>query len=142
MKLAEWVRNYREKSRKRKATGAYVTRLHPVLMRLFGKAEYYKPEQVKQAAEEAKLPMQDLCYGLATYCTPDDFDSYHAGSGEECSYWEMRVEVAEHHFHGNTSFTQHDIAVHSEAHSHGGGDFGGHSGGHGFDGGGGGHGRH
>ncbi len=137
MGLTAWMQNYR----KRKAIGAYVTRLRPALVRLFGKADYYKPEQVKQAAEEAKLPMQDLCYGLATYCTPDDFDDYHAGSGEECSYWGMRVEVAEHHFHGNVSFTQQDVAAHSEAHSHAGGDFGG---GHHFDGSGGGghHGGH
>lgn len=141
MGFAGWMQTYR----KRKAIGAYVTRLRPALVRLFGKADYYKPEQVKQAAKEAKLPMQDLCYGLATYCTQDDFDDYHTGSGEECSYWGMRVEVAEHHFHGNVGFTQHDVAAHSEAHSHTSGGFGG---GHYFDGGGhhggdgGGHGGH
>lgn len=124
------------KYRKRKAIWAYVTRLRPALVRLFGKADYYTPEQVKEAAKEAKLPMQDLCYGLATYCTQGDFDDYHAGSGEECSYWEMRVEVAEHHFHGNTGFTQQDVAAHSDAHSHSGGDFGS---GHDFGGDGGGH---
>ena len=133
MGFAAWL----EKYRKRKAIGAYVTRLRPALVRLFGKSDYYKPEQVKQAAEEAKLPIQDLCYGLATYCTQDDFDAYHTGSGEECSYWGMRVEVAEHHFHGNAGFTQQEVADRSDAHSHS--HDGGHSGGHGSDGGGGGH---
>jgi hypothetical protein len=132
MEFAAWSQKYR----KRKAIGAYVTRLRPVLMRLFGKSDHYTPEQVKQAAQEARLPERDLCYGLATYCNQGDFDDYHASSGEECSYWEMRVEVAEHHFHGNTSFTQQDVAAHSEAHSHTGGDFGG---GHHFGGDGSGH---
>lgn len=129
MGLAGLLRAYR----KRKSISLYLTRLGPTLARLYGKAAYYKPEQVKQAAQEAKLPMDDLCYGLSLYCTPEDFDDYHAASGEECSYWDKRVEIAEQHFHGNTSFTQQDVVTHAEAHSHAGLDFGG--GHHGGDGG-------
>ena len=122
MSFASFLRNYR----KRKSIGLYLSRLGPTLARLYGEAKYYKPEQVERAAQEAKLPMSDLCYGLSVYCTPDDFAEYHMAHGEECNYWEMRVEVAEHHFHGNTAFTQQDVAAHTEAHSHSSGDFGGH----------------
>jgi hypothetical protein len=127
MGLASLIQNYR----KRKSIGLYLSRLGPALTQLYGKSKYYKPEQVKKAAQEAKLPMADLCYGLTIYCTPEDFAEYHTASGEECSYWEMRVEVAEHHFHGNSAFTPQDVVAHSEAHSHvghshAGSDFGGH----------------
>jgi len=44
MGFADWMQKYR----KRKAIGAWVTRLGPVLVRLFGKADYYTPEQVKR----------------------------------------------------------------------------------------------
>ena len=124
--------------RKRRAIHLYLNRLGPTLARLFGKAKYYTPQQVEQAAREAKLPTADLCYGLATYCTPEDFNAYHTAHGESCNYWEMRVEVGDHGFHGNASFSQQDVAAHAEAHSHhsGGGFDGGHHGGGGFDGGG------
>ena len=122
--------------RKRRTIGLYLTRLGPILQRRFGKSSHYSPVQVEQAAREAKMPMEDLCYGLSIYCTPDDFDDYHAAHGEDCSYWEMRVEVAEHHFHGNPAFTQQDVTAHSDAYTHSHSDMGG---GHHFDGGGGGH---
>ena len=83
-----------------------------MLARMYGKSPYYKPAQVKEAAKAANLPLGDLCYGLSVYCTSDDFAEYHTASDEKCSYWEMRVEVAEHHFHGNLSFSQQDVAAH------------------------------
>lgn len=137
MNLASLIHNYR----KRRSIGRYINRLGPALAQLYGKSKYYNPEQVKAAAKAAKLPMDDLCYGLSIYCTPDDFADYHIAEGEDCNYWEMRVEVAEHHFHGNTSFTQQDVVAQTETHSPGGGDFSGHHGGdwgghHGGDGGG------
>jgi len=134
MSIAGFFQRYR----KRKTIGLYLTRLDPVLERLYGKSSHYTPEQVKQAAIKANLPMADLCYGLSVYCTPEDFEAYHTAHGEDCNYWEMRVEVGEHHFHGNSAFTQQDVAAHAEAHSHShiGSDAGG---GHHFDGGGGGH---
>lgn len=138
MSIADFFRT----SRKRKTIGLYLTRLGPILQRRYGKSSHYTPAQVEQVAREAKLPMGDLCYGLSIYCTAGDFDDYHAAHGEECNYWKMRVEVGEHHFHGNSAFTQQDVVAHSEAyaHSHTGSDTGG---GHHFDGGGGGyHGGH
>ena len=140
MNLVSLIQTYR----KRKSIGLYLTRLRPTLARLYGRATYYKPEQVKRAVKEAKLPMDDLCYGLSLYCTPEDFADYHTVNGEDCSYWDTRVEIGEHHFHGNSAFTQQDVAAYSEAHaySHGDGDSGGHHGGgdggghHGGDGGG------
>ncbi len=125
MILMGWVQN----QRKRRAIGRYLDCLGPMLLRLSGKAKYYKPAQVLAAAKAANLREADLCYGLSVYCTPQDFDAYHAASGKGCSYWEMRVEVAAHCFQGNTSFTQQDVIAHTEAHSHSDGDFGGHHGG-------------
>jgi len=91
---------------------------------------------VEETAREAGLPMDDLCYALSVYCNQEDFDAYHAASGEECNYWQMRAEVAEHHFHGNVAFTPNDVSEVAASHSHtggdhsGGNDFGGHSGHH------------
>ena len=125
MSIADWV----QKQRKRRAIGRYLDRLGPALVKLYGKAKHYRPAQVLAAVKAANLRREDVCYGLSVYCTAEDFDDYHAAEGETCSYWEMRVEVAEHCFHGNTSFTQQDVMTHTEAHSHSGGDFGGHHGG-------------
>ena len=128
MGFAELVRSFR----KRKAIKLYLQRMGPLLAKRYGKSEYYKPEQVKQTAKEAGLPTDDLCYALSIFCDQDAFDLYHADSGEECSYWEMRTEVADHHFGGNASFTTEEVAAthsHAEGGHHSGGDFGGHHGG-------------
>ncbi len=123
--VAGLIRSYR----KRRTIKAYLTRIGPLLAKRYGKSERYTPKQVEETARKAGLPMDDLCYALSVYCNQDAFEAYHAEAGEECNYWQMRAEVAEHHFHGNVAFTPQDVSEVAASYSHTGGD---HSGGHDF----------
>ena len=119
--IAGRIRAYR----KRRTIKSYLTRIGPLLAQRYGKSELYTPKQVKEAAKEAGLPTDDLCYALSVFCGQEAFDAYHVGLGEECSYWQTRAEVAEHLFHGNVSFTSHDVIDVAASHS-GGDQWGGH----------------
>lgn len=121
------ITNLLRSYRKRRTIKSYLTRIGPLLAKRYGKAERYTPKQVEETAREAGLPMHDLCYALSVYCNRDAFDAYHAESGEDCNYWQMRAEVAEHYFHGNVAFTPQDVSEVTASHSHSGGNhFGGH----------------
>ncbi len=111
--IARLLRSYR----KRRTIKAYLTRIGPMLAKRYGKSERYTPKQVEAAAWEAGLPMADLCCALSVYCNQDALDAYHTALGEDCNYWQMRAEVAEHCFHGNVAFTPHDVAEVAAPHS-------------------------
>ena len=91
--------------RKRQTIKSYLARIGPLLAKRYGKSALYTPKQVEDTARTAGLPTDELCYALSIYCAQDAFDLYHEDLGEDCNYWQMRAEVAEHHFHGNVTFT-------------------------------------
>ena len=113
--------------RKRRTIKSYLARIGPLLAKRYGKSALYTPKQVEDTARTAGLPTDELCYALSIYCAQDAFDLYHEDLGEDCNYWQMRAEVAEHHFHGNVTFTPQDVSEVAASSSHTGAD---HSGGH------------
>ena len=100
--ISNLIRAYR----KRRTIKSYLTRLGPLLAKRYGKSALYTPKQVEDTARAAGLPTDDLCYALSVYCNQEAFNLYHVDLGEYCDYWQMRAEVAEHHFHGNVAFTR------------------------------------
>ena len=98
-----------QKYRKRRSISLYIKQLRPTLTKLYGKDKYYKPEQVQRAIEVAKLPLGDLYYALAIYCTQTGFARYCAEKNNHLSYRKLRNEITEHFFHGDVDFTPQDV---------------------------------
>lgn len=73
----------------------YITDIGKILVSDFGKKKYYKPEEVKKAHKKSKW-YRDLdfsCWGMSTFSSHSDFNSYHASTGEICDYAEMKTEM-------------------------------------------------
>ena len=116
--------------RRRLAIRSYRKRLGPYLEQHIGWRANYSPQQVRSGASALGLPIADICYAYAMYCTPRDFDSHHAATGEHCDYATMLAETMSFgtgSSHGDSS-THHDSGG-GWFDSHG-QDSGGHHGGH------------
>ena len=136
-----------ESFRKRRAIKSFIRKVGPALEQRHGRKPHYTPDEVRGAAAGAGVMNQWIPYAFAIYCLQDAFTQDPSLSG--ANYGDLRKEVADSHFHGDTSFdagTAIDAADAGSSHGGdaggdaGGGDAGGgfDSGGGGFDGGGGG----
>ena len=80
---------------KNRAIRAYSKKLPKLLAKDYGRSEKYTPRQVLRTAERNNLSTIYICYAFAMYCERRLFDEYHRERGEDCSYDEMRDEIAE-----------------------------------------------
>jgi hypothetical protein len=73
----------------------YVTDIGKILLKDYGKKSYYKPEEVKSAHRKSKWynGVDFSCWGMSTFSSHVDFDSYHQQTGEVCDYVEMKTEM-------------------------------------------------
>jgi hypothetical protein len=125
--------------KKQAAIGSYMRRLPRLLAADYGAGSHYTPAQVRRTIERAGLNKDYSCYAMSMFSSEGDFNTYHAATGEACSYADMRCEIAATHFHGNADFSVGDVSSFGDGGGHHGG--GGHDGGgHGGGDGGGGHG--
>jgi uncharacterized membrane protein YgcG len=124
--------------KRRIAIRSYRKKLGPYLERQFGWQANYSPKQVRSGASSLRLSIRDICYAYAMYCTPVDFNSHHAATGEHCDYATMhaetmsfgtgsQVESSSHHHSGSGWFDSHghDSGSHDSGGSDGGGGDGG-----------------
>jgi hypothetical protein len=59
----------------RLAARRYAARLGPQLAKGWGASEFYTPQQIRAAAQRAKLPVRYLMIGYATFLRRDEFAS-------------------------------------------------------------------
>jgi hypothetical protein len=92
---------------------AYLIDIGKILVKEHGKKKYYKPEEVKKAHQQSNWydGLDFSCWGMSTYCSRDDFNSYHQQTGEECDYTLMKTEMIEglSISHGSDSIDQSDF---------------------------------
>jgi len=122
--------------RRNRAIKSFIKQLPGLLAKDYGKSKMYTPKQVKKTIERSGLSVANACYGIAMFSGRDAFEQYHQEMGENFSYVDMRGDIADKHFSGNSDFNVSDVA--SVSSSYGGGfDDGGSAGAGGSDGGGG-----
>lgn len=63
------------------------------LVQRHGKQTYYKPSEVRRAAEARGYAVDVHCWAYCIFCTPDDFNALHEAAGEVCDYAAMKAEV-------------------------------------------------
>ena len=122
--------------RRRLAIRSYHKKLGPYLRKHFGWRVNYTPKEVRSGASALGLSVSDVCYAYAMFCTPSDFATHHASTGEHCDYTTMHAETMSlgtgYQSDGSSSLG-HDSGGHHNHHSVP--DFGGHDSGGGYDGG-------
>lgn len=78
------------------------------LVRAHGKKKYYKPSEIRKAADRRGYPIDIHCWAMSVFSTPEDFKDLHETSGEACDYVAMRAEVIGDLADGN-SFSLPDL---------------------------------
>lgn len=74
----------------------YISDLGKILVVDYGKKKYYEPKEVKKAHKKSEWRAYDFsCWGMSTYSSHSDFDSYHQETGEICDYAAMKTEMLE-----------------------------------------------
>ncbi|MCC9656745.1 hypothetical protein [Rhodopirellula halodulae] len=63
------------------------------LVRAHGKNKYYKPAEVRRAAESRGYPIDIHCWAYCLFTTPEDFKAIHDAAGEVCDYAAMKASV-------------------------------------------------
>lgn len=73
----------------------YISELGKILIKDYGKKEYYKSEEVKKSHKKSKWydGVDFSCWGMSTFSSHSEFDKYHEETGEICDYTEMKKEM-------------------------------------------------
>jgi hypothetical protein len=72
---------------------AFIGAVGEELVRTHGKEKYYKPKQVRNAADSLGYPVDIHCWAMCIFTTPEDFLAIHDAAGEVCDYATMKAEV-------------------------------------------------
>jgi len=72
---------------------AFIGAVGEELVRRHGKRKYYKPSDIRLAAESRAYPVDIHCWAYSIFSTPGDFAAIHAAAGEVCDYAAMKAEV-------------------------------------------------
>ena len=72
---------------------ALIDKVGQELVRTYGKRKYYKPAEVRRAAEVQGFPIDVHCWAYVIFTTPEDFKALHDAAGELCDYAKMKAEV-------------------------------------------------
>lgn len=116
--ISAWLR--------RRAIHRYLRRLPRRLYQDYGHAGPYTPAQVEATMRRHKIgPLSHAAYAVAIFCDLKRLPEFQPDHGP--SYGELRAEIGDAFFEGDSGFTLRDVASHSEASESGGGE---HAGGH------------
>jgi hypothetical protein len=99
--LARW--------RKRRLIKKQICSIGGDLVRDHGKKRFYSTKEVKTAWARRAYSPDYMCYAVAAYTSPSDFNDYHLQRGETCDYNEMRREVGDICGHGDRDFSVLDL---------------------------------
>ncbi|MCX6857502.1 MAG: hypothetical protein NTV80_21665 [Verrucomicrobia bacterium] len=72
---------------------AFIGAVGKELVRVHGKKKYYKPTEVRRAADSCGYPIDIHCWAYCFYSSPSDFVALHDLAGEVCDYAAMKTEM-------------------------------------------------
>lgn len=90
--------------RRQHAFRRYATELGPVLRQRYGDQSSYPIDDVAFLILHHGLQSEYDNYALSMFCSQEEFDSYHAVTGEIHDYVHLREEVAKALYGGNMNF--------------------------------------
>ena len=80
--------------------------------------KHYSKEQVDASLKRKRLigggggvAVTDHCYAYAMFCSPEEFNEIHEGTGEACDYASMRNEISDTMFSGASDFSFSTLLV-------------------------------
>ena len=111
--------------RKNRAIKSYIRKLGSDLARRYGKSKLYTSGQVERTVHDEGYNWRHICYAHALYTSVKQFDKWHEERGESCDYNEMREEVSNNFFGGDTSYIDSSSFSSGFSDSFSGGDGGG-----------------
>lgn len=70
----------------------YIKDVGSLLVKDYGKKNFYKPEEIKKASKETFYSdgSDYSCWAMSVFSSHEDFDNYHQSVGEICDYVEMK----------------------------------------------------
>ncbi|SHI39008.1 hypothetical protein SAMN04488096_101406 [Mesonia phycicola] len=75
----------------------YIADVGRILVKDYGKKEYYKPEEVKKASNKSNYYVSNYidwhCWAMCIFSSHSDFETYHKLTGEACDYVAMKTEM-------------------------------------------------
>lgn len=71
----------------------FIGEVGEALVRTHGKKKYYRPTEVRRAAESRGYPVDIHCWAYCVFTTPEDFNAIHVAAGEVCDYAAMKASV-------------------------------------------------
>jgi hypothetical protein len=72
---------------------AFIGAVGHELVRTHGKQKYYKPSDIRLAADRCGYPIDIHCWAYCIFSTPEAFKALHDAAGEVCNYAAMKAEV-------------------------------------------------
>lgn len=72
---------------------AFIGAVGEELVRRHGKRKYYRPSEIRQAAESRGYPIDIHCWAYCFFSSPSDFNALHQAAGETCNYTDMKAEL-------------------------------------------------
>ena len=72
---------------------AFVGAVGEELVQRHGKQKYYKPSDIRRAAESRGYPVDIHCWAYCIFSNHHDFTAIHEAAGEVCDYAAMKAEV-------------------------------------------------
>lgn len=72
---------------------AFIGAVGKSLIQTNGKKKYYKPTEVRTAADSCGYSVDIHCWAYCFFSSPSDFAALHAAAGEVCDYAAMRTEM-------------------------------------------------
>ena len=103
---------------KNRAIKAFARKLPKFLVISWGSSDYYSPGQVNTAIAETSCNATYANYAYAMFCSEDRFN-------EVCNadYAELKGEIGDLCFGGNSGFSSSDFSVSTDSHSFGDGGY-------------------
>ncbi len=97
--------------KKHRAINDYIKKLPALLIKDHGRKKRYQAQQIKTTAQRYGLNIDHICYAMALFCSPRNFNIYHQNAGESCDYDAMRGEIANRYFDGRSDFQNSEAYI-------------------------------
>jgi hypothetical protein len=97
------------------AIGKYFWRLSQVLVRRFGRKNYYDITDVSKVAADEGFDTTFIAYAHAMFCRRDSFDAYYEPLRVACTYDGLRRAVARRFFGGAMGFDAMNIILRADS---------------------------
>jgi hypothetical protein len=97
----------------------YAKNLPQDLKENYAYQKHYSKEQVDASLKRKRLvggggvAVTDNCYAYAMFCSPEEFNDIHEGTGETCDYESMRSDVSDTIFNSASDFSFSTFLVNS-----------------------------